>query len=91
MPRKASVEDLMKELKAAKEEASYYKHKSAYLEALTQVLLEDAGKEEASKKKRYRAITMAKIPNEKKKKKNIRLLCAAVDVSAKCSLLQPKG
>ena len=84
MPRKVNVEDLMKELKAAKEEASYYKHKSAYLEALTQVLLEDAGKEEASKKKRYKAITMAKIPNEKKKKKNIRLLCAIADVSAKC-------
>ena len=50
MPRKASVEDLMKELKAAKQEASYYRHKSAYHEALNEVLLKDAGKEEASKK-----------------------------------------
>ena len=81
MPRKVNVEDLMKELKAAKQEASYYKHKAAYHEALNQVLLEDAGKEAASKKKRYEAIKMAKIPNEKK---NIRLLCAIADVTAKC-------
>ena len=37
MPRKINVEDLKKELKAAKEELSYLRHKAAYLEALNKV------------------------------------------------------